>query len=323
MSNILVTGSCGFIGSNICEKFLINGYSVIGIDDLNEFIYDKDFKIMNKEKLLKYEKYNHFSTDFTSEDYIFKFKPKIIIHLAAYANVRKSNQYPNKYIKNNVENTCHLLEFIKNNKNTEYNPLLLYASSSSVYGNNEKIPFCEDDKLSNLTSLYALSKKFCEEMITIYCNNYKLKAIGFRFFTVYGPGCRPDMAIHNFLNNIYQEKEINIYGDGSMKRDFTFIDDIVNGIYNSIFIKIEEGDNKIYNLGNNNPISVNELVKVCSKVVGKTPIIKYCTIPMGDVKITYANIDKASNEIDYSPNISIDEGLTKTFNFLKFNLNQI
>tara|TARA_A100001015_G_scaffold207361_1_gene231885 strand:- start:790 stop:1866 length:1077 start_codon:yes stop_codon:yes gene_type:complete len=317
--SIMVTGSCGFIGRHVCEKFLNNNYSIIGIDNLNNFIYDSSFKIKNKEILSKYEKYKHFTKDFTDEDFIKIFKPDIIIHLAAYANVRKSNLYPYEYVKNNIENTCRLLEFLKNNKNVNYNPLFLYASSSSVYGNNEKAPFCEDDELNNLTSLYALSKKSCEEMINIYCNNYKLKAIGFRFFTVYGPGCRPDMAIHNFLKNIYQEKEVNIYGDGSMKRDFTFIDDIVNGIYNSTLIKIEGGTNKIYNLGNNTPISVSELINLCSKIIGKKPIIKYSDVPLGDVKITYANIDKSKTEINYNPCISIYEGLNNTFQYLKEN----
>ena len=190
-------------------------------------------------------------------------------------------------------------------------PLFIYASSSSVYGKNKKIPFTETDELNNIVSPYAFSKKMCEDLVSLYCKNYNIKAIGFRFFTVYGPGGRPDMAIYNFVTKIQNEQSIIKYGDGSMERDFTYVDDIVNGITNSIKLKIsmQNGQHKIFNLGNNKPIKLNELISTCEKIVGKKAIIIQEDIPIGDVPITYANIDKAKKELNYKPNTSIEDGI--------------
>lgn len=309
---ILITGSCGFIGSHLSELLLKNNYKIIGIDNLNSFIYDKTFKLKNLNILSKYKNYTQITSDFVEKDYIKIYKPNIIIHLAAYGNVRKSNEKPNIYINNNIEKTNILLEYLKNNKNINYNPLFIYASSSSVYGNNEKIPFNENDILNNISSVYALTKKTCEDLVNIYCKNYNIKSIGFRFFTVYGPRNRPDMAIYKFLNNIHNNKEIVIYNN-KMKRDFTYIDDIVNGIYNSCKLILNEGDHKIYNLGNNNPILISELVKLCNNIVKKEVKIKYENKILGDVFITYADIEKAKNELNYIPKINIKEGLYNTY----------
>lgn len=308
-----ITGSCGFIGSHLCERLLKLNHNIIGIDNFNSIIYDKKYKQINLEILNKYKNYIHITGDLLNDDYINKYNPDIVIHLAAYANVRKSNEIPTEFIKNNVEMTCHLLEQIKNNKNK---PTFLYASSSSVYGKNTKIPFKESDNLNNISSIYALSKKTCEEMIELYCKNYGLKSIGYRFFTVYGPRGRPDMAIHKFLYNIHNNIPIKMYGDGSMKRDFTYIDDIINGIINSLEIKLNKSEHRIYNLGNNTPVELKELIRLCSEVVNKKPIILNDDIPQGDVPITFADIEKSKKELNYNPSISLKEGLKINYGYI-------
>ena len=158
----------------------------------------------------------------------------------------------------------------------------------------------------------------CEDLVTLYCKNYNIKAIGFRFFTVYGPGGRPDMAIYNFVTKIQNEQPIIKYGDGSMERDFTYVDDIVNGIINSIKLKksMQSGDHKIFNLGNNTPIKLNELINICEEIVGKKAIIIQKDIPVGDVPITYANINKAKKELNYNPTTSIKEGIEHMFQWI-------
>lgn len=312
---ILVTGSCGFIGFHLTKKLLKKGYKVIGIDNLNNYIYDSSFKKNNHIMLTKYDNYISIESNVEQQNYISVFNPDIVIHLAAYANVRKSNIDPDKFIRNNVEITCILLKQIQN---MEKKPLFIYASSSSVYGKNTKVPFTETDELNNIVSPYAFSKKMCEELVSMYCNNYGIKAVGFRFFTVYGPGGRPDMAIYNFLKKIQNEQPIIRYGDGSMERDFTYVDDIVNGIVSSIKLKIsmKEGEHKIFNLGNNKPIKLNELISICEKIVGKKVNIIQKDIPIGDVPITYANIDKAIEELNYNPTTNIEQGISNMIQWI-------
>lgn len=318
---ILVTGSCGFIGFHLTNRLLNIGYKVIGIDNLNNYIYNSIFKENNKFCLIKNSNYTNIEGNIEDENYILKFNPDIVIHLAAYANVRKSNKDPDKFIRNNVENTSILLKQIQYMKKK---PLFIYASSSSVYGKNTKIPFTETDELNNIVSPYAFSKKICEDLVSLYCKNYNINAIGFRFFTVYGPGGRPDMAIYNFITKIKNEEPIIRYGDGNMERDFTYVEDIVNGIINSIKLNktMKKGEHKIFNLGNNKPIKLSELISTCEKIVGKKAIIIQKDIPIGDVPITYANIDKAKKELNYSPNVSIEEGINNMIEWInKFNNN--
>jgi UDP-glucuronate 4-epimerase len=314
-TTILVTGSCGFIGFHLTNNLLNLGYKVIGIDNLDNYIYDPSFKKNNQNMLIQNTNYTNIEGNVEDENYILQFNPDIIIHLAAYANVRKSNEDPDKFIRNNVEVTSILLKQIQD---MEVKPLFIYASSSSVYGKNTKMPFTETDELNNIVSPYAFSKKMCEDLVSLYCKNYNIKAIGFRFFTVYGPGGRPDMAIYNFVTKIQNEQPIIKYGDGSMERDFTYVDDIVNGIINSIKLKksMQSGDHKIFNLGNNTPIKLNELINICEEIVGKKAIIIQKDIPVGDVPITYANINKAKKELNYNPTTSIKEGIEHMFQWI-------
>jgi len=195
--------------------------------------------------------------------------------------------------------------------------LFLYASSSSVYGSNYKLPFSEEDPLNSIISLYGLSKKMCEETVDLYCKMYGCRAIGFRFFTVYGPRGRPDMAIHKFLTSLIEGKDITIYGDGNTQRDYTYIDDIVQGILNSLsFVDCQSGMHKIYNLGCNKPIKLIDLINKCENITEKKTNIIVKPLINEDLKITFANITKAKNELNYNPRINIDIGLFKTYQWL-------
>ena len=309
---ILVTGSCGFIGRNISEKLLKEGHEVIGIDNYNSYIYDNKFKLINSEILKVYKNYTEIKADILNGNYIQEYHPDIVIHLAAYANVRKSIEEPDKYIRNNVECTCKVLKEITN---CTVQPMLIYASSSSVYGTNKKIPFEETDSLNNIISPYALSKKMCENLVDLFCKTKKVRAIGLRFFTAYGPGGRPDMAIYNFLKKIHENKPITMFGDGSMQRDYTYVGDVVEGIYSCVQICLKEKDHRIYNIGNNSPITLTNLIHTCEDIVGTKAIIIKSDVPEGDVPITYANIDKSKRELNYHPRTNIHEGIKQTYNW--------
>lgn len=298
---IIVTGNAGFIGSTLTLRLLNEGHTVIGIDNFNSDIYDASFKEEYIEPLKPFT--NTFAqhradildyTDFADPEI------DVIIHLAGYANVRMSFIEPDKFVRNNLETTTYILHHM--NPKTR----LLYASSSSVYGENKKVPFEESDELTSIASPYSLTKKMCEDMVQLFCNTKELKAIGFRFFTVYG---RPDMAVYQFMNRIRNGEPITIFGNGEMIRDFTHVDDIVEGIYNSLFIKVSQGEHKIYNLGNNNPISLNQLISHIEAALNKQAIVHYVNVPRGEVPITYANIDKAKRELGFSPKIDIEKGL--------------
>lgn len=311
---IIITGSCGFIGKHISEKLLIEGHDIIGIDNYNSYIYDNKFKIKNAECLKLYKNYTAIEDDILNNNYIKDNNPDVIIHLAAYANVRKSIEDPDKYIRNNVECTCKILKEITQCKTQ---PLLIYASSSSIYGTNTKIPFEETDTTDNIISPYAISKKMCEDVVNLFCKTNGLHAIGLRFFTVYGPGGRPDMAIYNFLTNIQENKPITLFGDGSMQRDFTFVSDIAQGIHKCIELKINKGEHRIYNIGNNSPISLISLIEICEQIVGKKAIIIKSNVPNGDVPITYANIAKAQKDLNYNPKTNIKDGIQIMYDWLK------
>jgi UDP-glucuronate 4-epimerase len=314
--NVIVTGSCGFIGSHLCEKLLNNNFNVIGIDNFNSDIYDSKHKYNNLKILEKYENYFNVSDDILNDNYILKYDPDIVIHLAGYANVRKSSIFPEKFIKNNILVTTKILNEISQ---TKKKPLFIYASSSSVYGENKKIPFNEVDNLDNIVSVYALSKKMCEDMVNLYCKTYNLKAIGLRFFSVYGPRGRPDMAPYIFLSNIMNEKFFDLYGDGTIQRDFTYIDDITDGIYNCIKLNMTDGIHKIYNLGNNSPITINNFINICENISNKKALINKKLSLKEDVNITYADITNAKNDLFYNPKISIEEGLKRTYNWMLHN----
>jgi len=317
---VLVTGACGFIGSHVCERFLNDpGTVVIGIDNMNSLIYDKKYKLSNKQILQKYPHYIHIEADILSNNnWITYYKPSVVIHLAAHANVRKSTEYANEFIQNNLGTTQHLLEEIAHMRPAD-RPLFLYASSSSIYGNN-KTPFSEEDQIENILCTYALSKYFCEQMVDFYCNEYQMDAVGFRFFSVYGPRCRPDMATYQIMTLIHNEKTIKIMGYGSISRDFTYIYDIVDLIYagatNKRSQSIPAKNHQIYNLGNSKPITLRHFISKIEEIAKKEATIELLPRNKNDALITFSDISKACSELGYQPKIDIDEGLRKTYEWI-------
>jgi len=309
---ILVTGCAGFIGSHVAEYLLKQGDDVLGIDNMNNY-YDIEIKKYNIELLNKYPNFIFFCENVLNSKKISEFKPNKICHMASMAGVRFSLKNPCTYIKENVEVFTFLLEeAVKHNVQH-----IVYASSSSVYGLNESLPFKETDSTNKLNSPYACSKKCMELMAQTYNQLYNISVIGLRFFTVYGPRGRPDMAPYKFLTAILNEKDINKYGDGTSTRDYTYIDDIVDGIISALD-NINNIKCDIFNLGNNSPVSLNDFITTCEHIIGKKANIIELPSQLGDVPHTYADITKANNLLNYSPKISLNDGLTKTFNYLKF-----
>ena len=304
---ILVTGAAGFIGSHVCEFFIAQGDEVVGIDNFDNF-YSKEIKQSNLSKLLKKEKFHFYEGDIRDKatlNSIFSLKKiDIVIHLAAKAGVRPSIDSIEEYYDVNVNGTVVLLECMRNNSVKK----LVFASSSSVYGNNKKVPFSETDNVDNPISPYASTKKSAELLCHVYSHLYQFDITCLRFFTVFGPRQRPDLAIHKFTKLIDEKKPIPFYGDGSTARDYTYIADIVQGI--NCALKNIDGY-KIYNLGESNVINLKDLVSLIEKVIGKKAIINQLPAQQGDVDITFANISKAKKEIGYNPKTDIESGIIK------------
>ena len=314
---IIVTGCVWFIGTHLTKKLLDLNHKVIGIDTFNNF-YDNKRKFHNHEQLTKYK--NQFkieNCDVCESKSFMDADVDVIFHLASRANVRNSIQNPLEYIQDNIKPIVYILDCLKKRKEIGMSiPVLIYASSSSVYGSNPIIPFHEDDPLNHIESPYALSKKVSEEYALLYHKLFGIKSIGLRFFTVYGPNGRPDMAPEKFLTNIYLGKEIQKYGNGTSERDYTYIDDIIQGLIKAMDV-CECFDCTVINLGNSHTTSLNDFIALCEKVVGKKAIVKQVEKQTGDVPITYANITRAKNLLDYEPETQLEEGLTKTFKWLK------
>lgn len=301
---ILVTGCAGFIGSHVSERLLKQGNTVLGIDNLNDY-YDVNKKIENLDILNKYDNFEFRKEDICDTNCISEWKPDKICHLASMAGVRYSIQNPKIYVKVNIEGFIHILEeAIKNNIKD-----IVYASSSSVYGLNTKIPFSETDVIETCNSPYASSKMAMELFAKTYTQLYDINCIGLRFFTVYGPRGRPDMAPYKFMKAISEGKEFNKYGDGTSSRDYTYIDDIVDGVISALDNK-KKVKCEVYNLGNSSPISLNDFIELCEKVVGKKAIYKQIDNQLGDVPHTYADISKAKRDLGYDPKVGLEEGLS-------------
>ena len=301
MIKILVTGCAGFIGSHVCEFLLRNdNIIVLGIDNLNDY-YSVSRKMKNLEILKEYPNFEFKKEDIVDTKVISQWKPDKICHLASMAGVRYSIENPKIYIKVNIEGFIHILEEARMNDIHK----IVYASSSSVYGLNE-LPFSETDVIESPNSPYASSKMAMELFAKTYSQLYGMSLVGLRFFTVYGPRGRPDMAPYKFLDAISSGKKFNKYGDGTSSRDYTYIDDIVSGIISALDI---QGINGIYNLGNSNPVSLNKFIEICEKITGNKAI--YDTLPeqLGDIKHTYADITKAKRELHYEPKTMLEEGL--------------
>ncbi|KKR54643.1 MAG: NAD-dependent epimerase/dehydratase [Parcubacteria group bacterium GW2011_GWA2_40_23] len=303
---ILVTGGAGFIGAYTAKALISRGDEVIIIDDFNDY-YSQELKRNRIATLLKdspIKIYESDICDFTKLEKIFsENKIEKICHLAARAGVRASIDDPFIYQKTNIEGTLNLLELARRNKIQNF----VFASSSSVYGNNSKIPFSEEDFVDKPISPYAATKKTCELLGYTYHHLYGLNVMGLRFFTVYGPWGRPDMAYFKFAEAIKNNKPISLFNYGiDLKRDFTYIADIVEGILSALDKNLAY---EIINLGNNSPVDLARFVEIIEQNFGKMAEKQYLPMQQGDVMITYANIDKAKKLLGYKPQTSIEDGL--------------
>jgi len=324
----LVTGAAGFIGSHLSERLLRDGWKVVGVDNFDDF-YDPKIKRQNVSGCLKNKNFQLIEADIRDGNAMDKAVGngvEIIIHLAARAGVRPSIAQPMLYADVNINGTLVLLEAAKKHKVGKF----IFGSSSSVYGNNKKVPFSEDDNVDFPISPYAATKKAGELICFMYHHLYGICVTCLRFFTVYGPRQRPDLAIHKFARLIEQGKPIPVYGDGSMMRDFTYIDDIIDGTVaamNRLTSHESRATNHeprttshgftIYNLGNASPISVNDLVAKIENALGKKAVREYLPPEPGDVERTYADITKAARELGYNPKTTIEQGLAKFVEWLK------
>jgi len=303
---VLITGAAGFIGSHLCERLLNDGWVVAGIDNFDDF-YDPQIKRRNIRESLKNDRFRLIEADIrdvNSMDEAVGSGVDVIVHLAAKAGVRPSIAEPLLYTDVNINGTVTLLEAAK-----KYNvPKFIFASSSSVYGNNEKVPFSEDDNIDFPISPYAATKKAGELICHAYHHLCGVSMTCLRYFTVYGPRQRPDLAIHKFTSLIEQDKPIPVYGDGSMMRDFTYIDDIIDGTVAAI----EKCDGfHIYNLGESEPITVNDLIAEIENALGRKAAREYLPMQPRDVERTFADISRAARDLGYRPSTAIRDGLEK------------
>ncbi|MBZ9636003.1 SDR family NAD(P)-dependent oxidoreductase [Clostridium sp. FP1] len=315
MKTILVTGGAGFIGSNLCDSLLKLGFYVVNIDNFNNY-YDPSIKESNICEALKNQNYKLYRGDILDKKLINKIfnenKVDAVIHLAAMAGVRNSLSDPLEYVDVDIKGTVNLLQICVENGVKK----VIAASSSSVYGVNSKVPFSEDDNVELQISPYATAKRAMELYCSTYTRLYDISVACLRFFTVYGPRQRPEMAIHMFTKNIAEGNPINMFGDGNSERDYTYVDDIVDGI---ILLINKEFKSEIFNFGNNDIIKLKDLIGTIESVVGKKAVINRLEMQKGDVPITYADITKAQNMIGYNPKTSIKEGIQKFYNWYKLN----
>jgi len=311
---ILVTGAAGFIGFHLSRRILEEGGEVIGFDNLNDY-YDVSLKESRLEILNKYERFTFIKGNLADKEAIenlfVTYKPQIIVNLAAQAGVRYSIDNPDAYIESNVIGFYNILEACRHH-NIEH---LIYASSSSVYGNQKKTPFSTDDNVDHPISLYAATKKSNELMAFTYSHLYKFPSTGLRFFTVYGPYGRPDMAYFSFTQKILRGDSIKIFNNGDMYRDFTYVDDIVQGIMNMLLNPPKPDENgdcaKVYNIGNNNPEKLMYFIETLEKAIGKTAEKEFLPMQPGDVYQTYADVSDLQRDFDFKPSTSIEDGLNR------------
>lgn len=312
---ILVTGGAGFIGSHLCERLLSEGYDVASLDNFNDF-YDPSIKKSNIAEIEARFGWGHFKS-YTgdirnTEQFLFLLEheaPDAVIHLAAMAGVRPSLQDPGLYVDVNIKATQSMLDACVKRKVKHF----IFASSSSVYGNNEKVPFSEKDFVDNPISPYAATKKAGELLCHTYSHLYDIKTYCLRFFTVYGPRQRPDLAIHKFAKNILAGKEIPVFGDGSTQRDYTFIDDIIDGVMKTLEYNFQAESPKyeVFNLGESKTISLGEMISCLENALGKKAKIRRMPMEPGDVQRTFANVSKARIILGYHPSTSFEDGIEK------------
>lgn len=315
---VMITGAAGFIGYHLARRLLKEGFSVFGVDNLNDY-YDVRLKELRLSELEKYEKFKFEKLDISEKKEVERVfsenEPDIVVNLAAQAGVRYSIDNPDAYISSNIIGFYNILEACRHSGDNGGHAVehLLFASSSSVYGNQQKTPFSVTDPVDRPISLYAATKKSNELMAYTYSHLYGIPSTGLRFFTVYGPCGRPDMAYFSFSEKIMKGEPIKIFNQGDLYRDFTYVDDIVEGIVrmlNNPPLPNEEGDRyKVYNIGNNKPVKLMDFIETLENALGKKALKEYYPMQPGDVYQTYADVDDLTADFDYRPSTEISEGL--------------
>jgi UDP-glucuronate 4-epimerase len=309
----LVTGGAGFIGSHLCEHLLAQGHTVVALDNFNDY-YDPRLKRRNLEPLLQHRGFTLVEADILDlaglQRLFGAHSFATIIHLAARAGVRPSIAQPLLYEQVNVQGTMNLLEMARQHKI----PKFIFGSTSSVYGNNRKVPFCEDDPVDNPISPYAATKKAGELICYTYHHLYGLQVSCLRFFTVYGPRQRPDMAIHKFTQLIATGQKVPMFGDGTTKRDYTFITDIIDGVDRAL---ARCSSYHIYNLGEARTIELRSLIDLIAQKLGKAARIERLPTQPGDVPLTCADVSRAQRELGYQPRVNVEEGIHRFVEWYK------
>jgi UDP-glucuronate 4-epimerase len=306
---IIVTGAAGFIGAAVSQALLARGDDVFGIDSMNAY-YERSLKDARLAELAGFPNFTFYQQDLSETDtslaLIASIQPEIIIHLAAQAGVRASAEVPFDYVNSNLVGHMTILEAARRLPDLHQ---LVYASSSSVYGNRTGGKFAETDRVDAPTSLYAATKRADELLSQVYCSSYGVRATGLRFFTVYGPMGRPDMAYFLFANSIMNGTPITLFDDGNLQRDFTYIDDIVSGILTVADHPPETGEHRIYNIGNDHPETVLALVAALEVALDKKAIVQTASKPSYDVDMTAANIEAMTRDFDWKPTTSLQQGI--------------
>lgn len=315
---ILVTGGAGFIGSHLVDSLLADGHEVVVVDNFDPF-YDRSIKERNIENHRKCGSYQLIEADIVDAERMNAIfaekKPEAVVHLAAKAGVRPSLEHPKQYVEVNINGTANMLDCsVKYGVNK-----FIFASSSSVYGLNVKVPFAEDDPILNQASPYGATKASGEALCRSYSNCFNLPIVSLRFFTVYGPGQRPDLAIHKFARKILNNEPIQLYGDGLTSRDYTYVDDIVSGIRAAIDYCKAGYD--VFNLGNDRPTKLKDLVTRLEAALDRKAAIEWLPEQVGDVPQTWANIDKSRAVLKYDPKVELAAGLGRFVAWLKNNRN--
>ena len=310
--SILVTGAAGFIGYHLSKRLLESGQRVAGVDNCNDY-YDPTLKRARLSELLKFERFSFLEGNLTNADFVesvfAETKPVVVVHLAAQAGVRYSIDNPRAYIESNIVGFFNVLEAVRHHPVEHF----LYASSSSVYGNREQTPFSIQDRVDKPISLYAATKKSDELFAYTYSHLYDVPATGLRFFTVYGPFGRPDMAYYKFTKAIFEGKPIDVYNGGNMLRDFTYVDDVTSCVERMLFCPPKPDEtgarNAVYNIGNNKPVRLLDFIHSLERAIGKTAEIRFMPMQAGDVEKTYADIQETRRDFGFAPKTGIDEGL--------------
>ncbi|GHF23588.1 NAD-dependent epimerase [Kordiimonas sediminis] len=310
---VLVTGAAGFIGSYVAQSLCRRGNTVIGIDNLNDY-YDPILKKARLSQLQPLSGFNFHHVDFADKDALFevaaKHKITQIVHLGAQAGVRYSIDNPDAYVASNLVGHVNILELARHTDSLDH---LVYASSSSVYGGNSKLPFSEQDTVNNPVSLYAATKRADELLSQSYAHLYGLPQTGLRFFTVYGPWGRPDMAYFLFTKAILEDNPITIFNNGDMGRDFTYIDDVVTGLLSVLDTppetNAEAPPHRLYNIGNNRPERLMTMIEILEELLGKKAIKQFKPMQAGDVKETFADITALQRDFGFSPSTPLTTGL--------------